>query len=362
MEKNSSRIDDFSAVTKKQLGERSGYRCCFMGCGISTLGPGDESENSIARTGMACHISAASAGASSRRYVSSMSSSERRSYSNGIWTCYSHGKLIDTDEKRFSIDTLKAWKRIGEEVARIMREQGFDYKTALKIAHSGGLNTESLSITELGGTENNLIGRAMEDSGLFLLWGKPLSAGARGFFIEHTRNAFQHGGATNVKFEIFPNKIVLTDNGKKFNPKELVNLQLNSGGTVSAKGLLEKFEKELIFVSEYRDGMNITTLARIERVSDLPKITSCFVEMTQLDFLHGKVNIKIDETCKEVFILLPEFVVASDFRSMLINFPSLKMETRPITFVGGYLNEWDKKMLIEQYPTCKIVELEDRNS
>lgn len=70
---------------------------------------------------MACHISAASSGSGARRYSSD--DENRKSISNGIWMCYTHGKLIDNDENRFSISMLMDWKKIAEEVATIMVEK-----------------------------------------------------------------------------------------------------------------------------------------------------------------------------------------------------------------------------------------------
>src|SRR5688572_781739 len=129
-----SRIDDFSSATKIELANRAGYKCSFLGCGAATMGPSLESESSSTNSGMACHISSASPGKSARRYDSKMSSEERRSASNGIWMCYTHGKIIDTDETRFSTHTLKEWKKIAENVAQIMVERNLNYSQALRTA------------------------------------------------------------------------------------------------------------------------------------------------------------------------------------------------------------------------------------
>lgn len=33
------RKNDFSAKTKTLLAQRAGYKCCYLGCGQSTIGP-----------------------------------------------------------------------------------------------------------------------------------------------------------------------------------------------------------------------------------------------------------------------------------------------------------------------------------
>ncbi|WP_152977832.1 hypothetical protein [Bradyrhizobium pachyrhizi] len=81
----------------KALAERVGHRCSFPDCNASTIGPSAESATSIAKTGMACHIYAAADGPAARRTGRSKSIDELRSIENGIWMCYRHGKLIDTE-------------------------------------------------------------------------------------------------------------------------------------------------------------------------------------------------------------------------------------------------------------------------
>ncbi len=67
---------------------------------------------------MAAHITAASAGGP--RYDPTLTPEERRSVTNGIWTCQNHGKEVDDDVVRYSADTLRAWKHHAEVEARAM--------------------------------------------------------------------------------------------------------------------------------------------------------------------------------------------------------------------------------------------------
>lgn len=76
------------------------------------MGPGPGPQQVISG-GMAAHIYAASP--SGPRGTGGLSAAERREPENGIWTCYFHGKAIDSDSGgAFSADQLKAWKRLHE--------------------------------------------------------------------------------------------------------------------------------------------------------------------------------------------------------------------------------------------------------
>jgi hypothetical protein len=65
---------------------------------------------------VAAHIRAAAQGGP--RYDPDMSSEERKSITNGIWLCESCAKLIDSDQKRYTIEVIERWKSVAEERAR----------------------------------------------------------------------------------------------------------------------------------------------------------------------------------------------------------------------------------------------------
>jgi hypothetical protein len=65
--------------------------------------------------GVAAHITAAASGGP--RYDTFMSETERASIKNGIWLCQTCAKLVDSDELRYSRDTLLRWKVEAEREA-----------------------------------------------------------------------------------------------------------------------------------------------------------------------------------------------------------------------------------------------------
>jgi hypothetical protein len=85
------------------------------------------------KLGEAAHITAASPGGA--RYDASLTSEERRSFSNGIWLCRDHAHQVDHDEKHFTVEILRQWKRDAES-------QAFELLTAGGIARTVNLGTE----------------------------------------------------------------------------------------------------------------------------------------------------------------------------------------------------------------------------
>jgi hypothetical protein len=110
--------DDFSAGVRAVLAYRAGYRCSKPDCRALTVGPGDENPGAHTNIGVAAHITGASVGGP--RYDPALTSEERRSVTNGIWTCQNHGKEIDDDVVRYTADTLRAWKYHAEVEARAL--------------------------------------------------------------------------------------------------------------------------------------------------------------------------------------------------------------------------------------------------
>ncbi|MBO3758902.1 hypothetical protein [Ciceribacter sp. L1K22] len=103
--------NDFSERTKLLLAQRVGWLCSKPGCPKPTVGPKKGSDG-VVKLGEAAHITAASAGGP--RYDASLSSEERRSFSNGIWLCRDHAHQIDHDEEHFTVAMLRQWKRDAE--------------------------------------------------------------------------------------------------------------------------------------------------------------------------------------------------------------------------------------------------------
>ena len=121
--------DDFPEKTKDILAKRVGMVCSNPKCGKPTSGP-REDESKASNIGVAAHITAASKGGP--RFEASLSDSERSSTSNGIWLCQNCAKMVDNDEARYTVDSLKNWKLHAETIARnkVEASGGFGSKIA----------------------------------------------------------------------------------------------------------------------------------------------------------------------------------------------------------------------------------------
>ncbi|CAE6927447.1 conserved protein of unknown function [Ectopseudomonas oleovorans] len=113
--------NDFTEATKTKVFKRAGYQCSFPGCSIILVGPhSDDNVGGVVSIGEAAHIAGARP-APNNRYDSHMTPEQRSHHSNAIALCRTHAKLIDSDEDKYTIPLLCAWKTNHEE--RISREQ-----------------------------------------------------------------------------------------------------------------------------------------------------------------------------------------------------------------------------------------------
>jgi hypothetical protein len=107
--------DEFSPVTKELLAKRAGYMCAFPGCRRLTVGLSEDRLTETTMVGVAAHITAASQ--HGPRYNASLLPEERSSERNGVWTCQTHGKLIDDNPSTHTVGgnraVEKAARRLG---------------------------------------------------------------------------------------------------------------------------------------------------------------------------------------------------------------------------------------------------------
>jgi hypothetical protein len=69
----------------------------------------------VINVGQAAHITAASPGGA--RFDPALTPTQRASADNGLWLCQNCGKLIDSDDEHFTVETLRGWKRQARELA-----------------------------------------------------------------------------------------------------------------------------------------------------------------------------------------------------------------------------------------------------
>jgi len=100
-------------------------RCSNPDCRLPTAGP--DSVEGTTNLGVAAHITAASPGGA--RYDETLKPAERAGFSNGIWLCQQHAKLIDDDELLYTPALLREWKDTAEHMAAL-EARGFAVRRA----------------------------------------------------------------------------------------------------------------------------------------------------------------------------------------------------------------------------------------
>lgn len=111
---------EFSVSVKDKLAKRVGYLCSNPACRQPTSGPQSGSSGFV-NTGVASHVTAASPGGP--RYDEMLSPNQRASPENGIWLCQTCSKLVDSDQRRYSVEKLREWKSDAETSAAMALEQ-----------------------------------------------------------------------------------------------------------------------------------------------------------------------------------------------------------------------------------------------
>lgn len=358
-----SNREEFSREVRIALAERAGHHCSFPGCDAMTVGPSDESETSVSKTGMACHIAAAAGGPGARRYVKDMPTEERTSIENGIWMCYKHGKLIDTDERRFTIPMLMKWREFAESRAKFRQEIGTDKPLPTDKLMKIGFAEQTLVISGLG-KEVRLINYALSDSCVPVVWGGRLSNAVRDLLIELVRNTFVHANATSCIVKIAKRSIHISDNGSDFNWLRLSQQPNGRGGAAAVKELFENFGDKLLLGSKRVGHKNesIITLACSE--SDLSMVTPCSTQLTDEDVESIRHKELIPswfppETndCKIIYLLLPPFLPHSDAALIADTVEPEIPDEKQIVFVVCDASEAVRGYLLRRFPRARVLNI-----
>jgi hypothetical protein len=348
--------DDFDRRTRQALAERAGYRCSFPGCGVPTIGPSDETDESSSATGMGCHIAAAAGGPGARRYRPDMSAAERRSISNGIWMCYTHGKLIDTDETRFSVAMLQKWRAIAEERARFLQTHGTMLGEGAPDYSGIGFPAGTFQVTTPS-TENIIIGEALRYSCVPEVWGFDLAERVRDFAIEVARNAFQHGQASTFDLEISPSTIRLLDNGAVFDIWSLSAKGEISGGRLAFAAMLDALSQRLIISGRRLRAANEIVISRITDSYELEDLTPCVARIDWKDLKEKTYEIVVDSACQIVYVVLPMYWTISDSVRLAQKIRRESHDPRRYVFVLEQASTTAVDVLRENFPESRIITL-----
>jgi hypothetical protein len=305
---------------------------------------------------MACHIYAASDGPAARRVKPEMSVEQLRSISNGIWMCYTHGKLIDTDEATYMPDVLNYWRALAERKAQLRQKLGREISFRDVWGSGFTLPDDKTELTDVGKV-HQVIERAFVESCLSEIWGDNVANSVREFSIEIARNALSHGGASKFQLIIEPNRIVLTDNGGPFSLTELL-LQANGrGGRAAANAIQTELKDEVLCSYIRRNDENAIIVALIRTVKEISTVTTCSV------FLDNGPGIALEthrfcemhSECETVY-LLPKYGLAhSDVPYIAQASRDRIVQGQRIVLVCANMSQHLERWIKEEYPELHLM-------
>jgi hypothetical protein len=350
-----ARLAEFPATISKALAERVGYRCSFPECDAPTIGPSAESATSTARTGMACHIYVAADGPAARRIGHNKSIDELRSIENGIWMCYRHGKLIDTDECSFTPQLLMDWRRLQEHRSRLRHELGRE----LSSDDMSGEALASLGLEIRMPESIREITDAIHASGLSDIWGEQTALAVRDFAIELGRNAMTHGRANDFRLTVNPHTVVLSDDGAPFALDDLRRSESARGGAMSLRQMQRRLPN--LVVSYRREGLrNVTTLASTSAIGEMLSTTPCTT-----DFFGAMSSVKAamefiaaHPECETIF-LRPTWgtVSYSDLGSLASAIDAYGFGQKDIALILEPHSEGIREVIAETMPNVRIIDI-----
>ena len=346
---------NFSLHTKQLLASRAGHRCSFPPCGRPTSGPSSESESATANTGEAAHIIAASCGPGARRARPDVSDAEKAHIDNGIWMCRTHAKLVDTDEMRFTIEMLREWRQLAEEKAQILQEN--PHADVRRVLSKRKLTPHSVEIPSIDGA-GQVIGEMLDDCCIRSLWGEDVCLATRDALIEVAKNAFTHGGASEVSVTTDRQSIVMRYDGGAFDPRNLATVENPRGGAKS----LELLGKQAVpVVTRWsRDGdCNVFQVGAPRTPSDVVDgFRPCSTQIR--NGRHGTLDSEVIlDSCEAVYVVLPRYMTFSDVFDISIVLKSVLEQGQAVTAFYSDLSAGCVNTLVEQLPEAHFAPLID---
>jgi hypothetical protein len=329
---------------------------------VPTSGPSQESQTKTSSTGVAAHICAASQGKGARRRLdlSKFDRSKLSDYSNGIWMCATHAKLIDTDELRFTSTMLARWRELAELRATLSHEVGRPVEVHLRNGNEVPLAVVQKSVADGSSDVVNSVCDAVLDSCIVDVWGKQIGYAVRDVVGELLANAFLHGGATEFRLDIDLNFVRIRSNDGPYSFGQLVADERRRGGQQAAAALT-KLNGQLI-TSYRREGEhNVLEIAFITSADQVLRTTAC-----SIDYGDFATTLELrDElpamytSCETIYIVLGErqHLVPSAARHLSDRLKQLASTGKRIVVVGSHISEGVVHTLESAFPHLQVMEI-----
>ncbi|MBN8290567.1 hypothetical protein JI664_01185 [Rhodobacter sp. NTK016B] len=345
---------NFSVRVKQSLSERVGYRCSFPGCDAITIGPSAETPTSSSKSGMACHIYAATDGPSARRVSPDMTPAQLSAFDNGIWMCYRHGKIIDADECTYTPDLLKDWRRLAERKAELRHKLGRELTPE-------DLDAEALAAQAIVVTTPDFaktIAEVIDESGMESIWGKEASFAARDAAIEIARNALTHGSATHVRLQVTAHSFELLDDGIPFSLSDL-EMARNPRGGAHAVAQLRRHAPGVILSHTRQDTHNRFIMVSSHALDESLETHPCSTMVNGGPSSVKSAMIFIEERpeCDTIFLRPSSGILSySDLYNLKSGLTTHGLTKRDIALVLGPHSEGIRDFLAKEMPYVRLIE------
>lgn len=268
--------------------------------------------------------------------------------------CYTHGKLIDTDESRFSIEVLRGWKRLAELRARISLELGHSVELEPSLLQSTSFPEEVQHIESLG-SENRQIGNLLLDCCVKQIWGQDVMEALRDLLIEITRNSIYHGGASHVTIAVEPRRVVFLDNGALFDPRQLSRLESNTGGAASMSHLLKAFAERMIVEYARAENENTLCFSLPSTIEDVAALSPCALQISQEDLRNSTYSFQTFKDCDTLYVIPPQFFTISDIVMLGTALGFWTGRGRNVVIVTDHASGLVQTFLVDRIPNCRVM-------
>lgn len=285
-----------------------------------------------------------------------MSEAELSDVSNGIWMCYTHGKLIDTDENLFTVEMLQTWRAISEARARVWQALGTKSSPSPKDLAGIALPSEQLGLTRTH-DESAAIGSAFQSCCVEQLWGVGRARAIRDAAIELVRNSFQHGCATTCEVLIQPKWIDIVDDGAAYDSAALLRDSV-SGGAEALRIVREEHGSSVVTTHRRQGEKNITRFAMLRTAADILDASPCSFQLQRLSHQEPASKVPALLDCNTVYFVLPPFMSISDGLRFHLPQEASALEGRKIVLVGEALSEHAIHLLRQRNPNWTVLNLE----
>jgi hypothetical protein len=205
---------------------------------------------------------------------------------------------------------LKQWRAIAEATAHICQTYGPVNVCDYPELHRLGLAPQVLRLDSK--FTNDAVGKSVTLSCVKEIWGHRVASSSRDFLIEYARNAFEHGGASDVSIDFKDKAIVVMDNGAHFDPRQLAAEDAGRGGGLAYRRLVKYLSVGAIATRIHNSGINQMIIPLVRDLNDLMTHNPCALTVARDELKSGNIDFSAVQECDTVYVIAPDYATYSD--------------------------------------------------